>query len=112
MQSSSVSKEALFLKKRKGMCVIWPIYFDARESRALRRVPRALAIPAPRLDELCAAVERLGLRYEPVVGAAHPAKHWEKTGYLFVEKRWPKEELIRRIAKALRKVRALSHRKA
>ena len=100
------------MKKKRGMCVIWPVYFDARESRALRRVPRALAVPAPRLEELCAAVERLGLRYEPVAGAAHPARHWEKTGYVFVEKRWPKEELLKRIAKALRKVRASSRRKA
>lgn len=100
------------MKRKKGMCVIWPIYFDARESRALRRIPKDLAIPAPRLEELCAAVEKLGLKYEPVPGAAHPAKHWEKTGYLFVEERWPKEELLRRIARALKNVRASSRRKA
>ncbi len=100
------------MRRRKGMCVIWPIYFDARESRALRRVPKALAVPAPKLDELCAAVKKLGLRYEPVVGAAHPARHWEKTGYILVEKRWPKEELLKRIAGALKKVRASRRGKA
>ena len=93
------------MRKRKGMCVVWPIYFDASASRKLRRVPRSLAVQAPTLEELREAVERLGLRYEIVEGAAHPARHWEKTGYLFVEKRGPKGELLKRIATMLRAAR-------
>lgn len=100
------------MKKRKGMCVIWPIYFDSRESRALRRVPRELAVPAPTLEELCAAAGALGLKYEPVAGAAHPSRHWERTGHLFVERRWPKDELLKRMAKVLKRMRATSSRKA
>ncbi len=100
------------MRKRKGMCVLWPIYFDANESRALRRVPKDLAIPRPKLEELCAAIRRLGLRYEVVEGAAHPARHWDRTGYVFVEKRWPKTVLMKRIALLMKKARALAHRKA
>ena len=94
------------MRGRKGMCVLWPIYFDANESRRVRRVPRELAIPNPRLEELCIAVAKLGLRYEVVEGAAHPSRHWDKTGYLFVEKVEPKGKLIRRVASLLKKIRS------
>ena len=40
------------VRRRKGMCVVWPIYFDASASRELRRVRRSLAIPSPTLEEL------------------------------------------------------------
>jgi len=99
------------LRKRKGMCVIWPVYFDLNESRELRRVPKELAIPSPKLDEICRALDILGLKYEVVSGAAHPSRHWEKTGYLFVEKKGPKEQLIREVASLLKKIRARARRK-
>ncbi len=99
------------MRKRKGMCVVWPVYFDANESRKLRRVPRDLAIPGPSLEELCAAVEKLGLKYEVVTEAAHPSRHWAKTGYLIVEKTGPKEELLRRIARELKNVRSSKRKK-
>ncbi|RLI36853.1 signal recognition particle protein Srp19 [Candidatus Bathyarchaeota archaeon] len=88
------------------MCVIWPIYFDANVSRKLRRVPRSLAVPNPRLEELCIAVRKLGLKYEVVEGAAHPSRHWEETGYIFVEKKEPKEKLLRRVALVLKSLRS------
>ena len=94
------------MRKRKGMCVIWPIYFDANASRKYRRVPKNLAIPEPRLDEICAALRRLGLRYEVVEKAAHPSRHWEKTGYVFVEKRVPKEQLLKQVASVLKALRS------
>jgi len=99
------------VRKRKGMCVVWPIYFDASASRELRRVRRSLAIPSPTLEELREAVRRLGLRYEVVEGAAHPARPWERKGYLLVEKAFPKGELLRRIAEALRGVRSARKKK-
>ena len=99
------------LRKRKGMCVIWPVYFDLNESRRLRRVPKELAIPGPKLEEICRALDILGLRYEVVSGAAHPSRHWEKTGYLLVEKREPKEQLMRKIASLLKRIKARARRK-
>ncbi|RLI08223.1 signal recognition particle protein Srp19 [Candidatus Bathyarchaeota archaeon] len=100
------------MRRRKGMCVLWPIYFDANESRRLRRVPRELAIPDPKLEELCLAVGRLGLRYEVVEGAAHPSRHWAREGYLLVEKRGPKGELVKKVALALRRMRSSRRGKA
>ena len=99
------------MRKRKGMCVVWPVYFDLNESRKLRRVPKELAITSPKLEEICRALDILGLRYEVVSGAAHPSRHWEKTGYLLVEKREPKEQLMRKIASLLKRIRARARRK-
>jgi len=99
------------LRKRKGMCVVWPVYFDLNESRKLRRVPKELAITSPKLEEICRALDILGLRYEVVSGAAHPSRHWEKTGYLLVEKREPKEQLMRKIASLLKRIKARARRK-
>jgi len=93
------------------MCVVWPVYFDLNESRKLRRVPKELAITSPKLEEICRALDILGLRYEVVSGAAHPSRHWEKTGYLLVEKREPKEQLMRKIASLLKRIRARARRK-
>ena len=99
------------MRKRKGMCVVWPVYFDLNESRKLRRVPKELAITSPKLEEICRALDILGLRYEVMSGAAHPSRHWEKTGYLLVEKREPKEQLMRKIASLLKRIRARARRK-
>ncbi|OYT50519.1 signal recognition particle [Candidatus Bathyarchaeota archaeon ex4484_135] len=99
------------MRKRKGMCVVWPVYFDLNESRKLRRVPKELAITSPKLEEICRALDILGLRYEVVSGAAHPSRHWEKTGYLLVEKREPKEQLMRKIASLLKRIKARARRK-
>jgi len=93
------------------MCVVWPVYFDLNESRKLRRVPKELAITSPKLEEICRALDILGLRYEVMSGAAHPSRHWEKTGYLLVEKREPKEQLMRKIASLLKRIRARARRK-
>jgi len=94
------------------MCVLWPIYFDANVSRKYRRVPKDMAVPSPSLEEICLALRRLGLKYEPVESAAHPSRHWEKTGYVFVEKKWPKEQLIRHVASLLKVIRSSRRGKA
>jgi len=100
------------LRKRKGMCVIWPLYFDLNEPRGLRKVPKELAIPNPRLEEVRRAVETLGLSYEVVEGAAHPSRHWSKTGCRLVEEKKPKGQLMREIALVLKRIRSRARRKA
>lgn len=46
--------------------IIWPAYLDATRSRSDgRRVPRALAVVDPTVDEIAVAVQQVG--YEPVV---------------------------------------------
>jgi len=92
--------------RKQNKIVLWPVYFDFTKTRLEgRRVPKSLATPSPRLEELRKAVERLGLRPEIVADVAHPSSPWQKTGLLTVPKKGYKSEILRRIAKELLNIR-------
>jgi len=62
--------------KIKGKHVIWPVYFDANRSRKMgRKVPKRLAVPSPRIEELEKALRKLKVEYEVRRGAAYPNTH-------------------------------------
>lgn len=89
--------------KLKDMLIVWPNYFDASLSRSMgRKVPRALAVERPKLGDLCEAAERLSLRFKEVKDARHPARWWEATGYLILEKKFSKASTLRLLAKELK----------
>jgi len=92
--------------RKKDKIVLWPLYFDSTKSRVEgRKVPKGVAVPAPKLDEIRKAVEQLGFRYEIVSGASHPKLSWQKSGMLIVSKVGSKTQMIRKIAKELLVVR-------
>jgi len=84
--------------------IIWPIYFERRVSRGRgRRVPSKLALDNVTVDKIARACSSLGLEYEVMEGA-YPSMWWRKTGYVIVKADGvKKEELIRRIAEAMKK---------
>lgn len=82
--------------------VLWPVYFDLNKTRSEgRRVPKKLATPAPRLEEVRKAAELLGFRPETVPDAAHPSFSRQKTGLLILPKRGAKAQIARKIAKKI-----------
>jgi signal recognition particle subunit SRP19 len=87
--------------KLSGERILYPCYFDASLGRSSgRRVPAGLAVKGPTLQDLERALkrERLSFRAEE---KHHPA-HWTKReGRLIVAWEGPKEDLLRRVAKAL-----------
>lgn len=92
--------------RKKDKIVVWPVYFDSTKTRAEgRSVPKSLAVSSPKLEEIRKAVERMGLRAEVVLDAAHPSNPLRKTGFLFVPKRGSKTETLREIAKELVNIR-------
>jgi signal recognition particle subunit SRP19 len=92
--------------RKQNKIVLWPVYFDSTKTRLEgRRVPKSLATPSPKLEEIRKAVERMGLRPEIVPDAAHPSTPWQKTGLLLVSKKGSKVKTIRRIAKELLDIR-------
>ncbi len=94
--------------KKLDKAIIWPIYFDANKPRRKgRRVPKNLAVQAPKIDEVKQAVDRLGLKNEVRLEAHFPRIPWAKTGMLLVEKKEPKEKIIVKIAKQLLKIRSV-----
>lgn len=90
------------VSKRDGLLVLWPRYFDADRTREEgRRVPLEKAVHDPRAGYIAEAARGLGL--EPVLEkeAAHPSGWWQPEGRVLVQRKWPKEETIRRIADRL-----------
>ncbi len=92
--------------QKKNKIVLWPTYFDAAKSRGQgRRVPKTLAVPSPRIDDLKEVIERLGLKYEILPEASYPKTPWLKTGVLLVDRIEKKNSLVKKVAKQLLKLR-------
>jgi signal recognition particle subunit SRP19 len=93
--------------RKSDKAIIWPIYFDIGKSKAEgRRVPKNLAVPAPKILEIKEAADRLGLKNEVNPTAGYPKMPWAKHGMLSVEKKEPKEQIVLKIAKQLMKIKS------
>jgi signal recognition particle subunit SRP19 len=92
--------------RNKNKVVLWSIYFDSNKTRREgRRVPKKLAVPSPKIEELQRAAKRLNLQPETVFDAAHPSSPWQKSGLLVVPKNESKEQILDKVAKELSKLR-------
>ena len=93
--------------RKQDKAIIWPAYFDQTKTRKEgRRVPKSLAVQYPKIVEVKMAVERLGLKHEFAPEAGYPKTPWVKTGMIMVQKKGSKEQVIRKIANQLLKVRS------
>jgi len=92
--------------RKQNKIFLWSVYFDATKTRADgRRVPKKLAVSAPKLEELQIAAKRLGLQPEVVSDAAYPSSPWRRTGLLVVPKKESKGKVLKKIAKELSNLR-------
>jgi signal recognition particle subunit SRP19 len=92
--------------RKQNKIFLWPVYFDSNMSRNDgRRVPKKLAVSAPKLEELQRAAKRLGLQPEIVSDATHPNSPWRTSGLLVVPKTEPKDKTLKKIAKELSELR-------
>ena len=93
--------------RKQDKAIIWPAYFDQTKTRKKgRRVTRNLSVPNPKIEELQEAARKLGLKHEIIADSGYPKAPWQKTGMLMVEKKAPKEQMIKNIAKQLVKARS------
>lgn len=98
--------------RKQDKAIIWPAYFDAAKTRNKgRRVPKTISVLNPKVEELQTAAKRLGLKNEVVAQMSYPKVPWQKTGSILVEKKTPKEQIIRNLAKQLVKIRSESQPK-
>ncbi len=89
-------------KKEKPM-VFYPAYFDSGRSRDEgRRVPKNLAVPSPKVEEVHQAAKSLGLQAIIDPDRSHPTTPWQKEGRLMVEGNYVKSSVIRKIAEKLK----------
>ena len=86
--------------------VVWPANLDSSKSRkAGRKLPKAFAVQAPRLEEISDAAERLSLEAEVVPAKSRPSSWWEKGGYAIIPKKGPKAAFLRSLASEIKKTR-------
>jgi signal recognition particle subunit SRP19 len=88
--------------RKQTKAIIWPAYFDqARTRKKGRRVPRNLAVQSPKIGELQDAALKLGLKPEVTAEVGYPKNPWSKSGQMLVEKKSPKEQIIRKLGRQL-----------
>ncbi|MEM1588944.1 MAG: signal recognition particle subunit SRP19/SEC65 family protein [Candidatus Bathyarchaeia archaeon] len=93
--------------RKQNKVILWPAYFDSAKTRKEgRKVPKSLAVPSPKISELKEAAEKLGLKHESVLDTSYPKTPWLKTGMLLIAKKEPKNQLLKKIAKQLLKIRS------
>lgn len=93
--------------RKQDKVIIWPAYFDSAKTRKDgRRVPKDLAVSSPKILEIKEVAEKLRLECEIVMDVAHPKTPWLKTGMLLAKKNEAKEQMIKKIAKQLVRIRS------
>jgi len=94
--------------RKQDKIIIWPAYFDSAKTRKDgRRVPKDLAVSSPKVLEIKEVAEKLHLECEIVMDVAHPRTPWLKTGMLLAKRNEAKEQMIKKIAKQLVKMRSV-----
>jgi signal recognition particle subunit SRP19 len=91
--------------RQQDKFIMWPAYFDLMKTRKNgRRIPKNLAMPAPRALEIREAADRLRLVCELVPDTGYAKTPWLKPGMVLVKKgKESKELIIQRIARQLQK---------
>lgn len=86
--------------------ILWPSYVDSSKTRREgRRVSKSAGVPNPSLAELKSAAEKLRMKPEVEVDAAHPSCAWKRTGRMILQKRGTKAQTVAEIAKEIAAMR-------
>lgn len=87
--------------------VLWTVYFDSTVTRSHgRRLPLNLCVPDPSLQQVLEACNAEGIEIVEHKTAKYPRRWWKRGGYAAVRTNQKKSELLRRIAKALKRTRS------
>lgn len=93
--------------RKQDKVILWPAYFDSTRTRDEgRQMPKNQAVPSPKISEIKDAVEKLDLRCELVLDVGYPKTPWLKTGMLLVTKKESKNQMMKKVAKQLAKMRS------
>ena len=89
--------------------VIWPSYLDKNLSKKDgRKLPKNLALDHPRFDEIKKALESIGINHQIEKNSKYPkeqGKDDRNLGRFLVEKKFSKNEILKKISKEIRKNR-------
>ena len=89
--------------------VVWPSYFDKNLSKKDgRKLPKNLALDHPKFDEIKKALGSIGINHQIEKNSKYPkeqGKEERNLGRFIVEKKFSKNEILRKISKEMRKNR-------
>ena len=89
--------------------VIWPSYLDKNLSKKDgRKLPKNLALDHPRFDEIKKALELIGINHQIEKNSKYPKEQGRddrNLGRFLVEKKFSKNEILKKISKEIRKNR-------
>ncbi len=86
--------------------VVWPAYIDADKTKSKgRKIPKKLAVASPKLTEIEKAAKKLGYATSTEHDKSYPKEWWEKSGLVMVEKKKPKSDMLKELAKEIKKKR-------
>ena len=92
-------------------CVIWTVNVDSKKTRAEgRKIPRRLAVPNVKLNELVEACKELGIPFR-AEEKRYPRCWWEEGGRVIVEKRNTKTKMMVEIARKIAEIRERKRKK-
>ena len=97
------------MRKRDGMLIFWPAYFDQNITRSQgRKLPSKLSAPDVTLDILEKAAESAGLEYEVEPEKRYPKDWAEAKGYIVIanDEGHKKKRLMLMLAKGVRRAAA------
>lgn len=93
--------------RAKDKIVLWPAYFDTEYSwKQGRRISKKLSLRGVKAEEISRAAEDMGLNPVLKPEAAFSKLHWQKTGYVQVDKKDSKSKIIQELARRIRTNRA------
>lgn len=82
--------------------ILWPAYLDSGKSRSQgRRIPKKLAVKAPKLNEIAEAAKKLGLTIKIYPEKAYPRFPYEKSGMVVIKHKKRKTDIIKEIARKI-----------
>ena len=89
--------------------VIWPSYLDKNLSKKDgRKLPKNLALDHPKFDEIKKALELIGINHQIEKNSKYPKEQGRddrNLGRFLVEKKFSKNEILKKISKEIRKNR-------
>ncbi len=86
--------------------VLYPAYFDLRRSREDgRRVPKALAVEAPTVEEIEKAAKALGLQPKVEAGKAFSRTPFRHDGRVLVRADYFKTSIVKKVAERIKAYR-------
>ena len=92
----------------RSRIVVYPCYLDSNKSESRgRKIPKRLAVPSPKIEEIFQAARDLDL--DPIIEEkAHPAWWWDETSRVSVKKVGSKRKTLAMIAQKIAEERKKS----